>query len=98
MFFTKCFFFKIFSQTPFCGFLGNTLSTGRIAGRSKVVYSWISPNPAKGGPTLGGVVVLCCYRSLARFIPNVTTHCVICDYDVEDLFYLFRDCPFASAT
>ena len=34
------------------------LSMGRNTGRSKVVYSWISPNPAKAGPTLGGVVIV----------------------------------------
>jgi len=30
------------------------VSTGRNAGRGKVVYSWISPDPAKAGPALGG--------------------------------------------
>ena len=34
------------------------VSTGRNAGRGKVVYSWISPDPAKAGPTLGVVVVV----------------------------------------
>ena len=29
---------------------------GRNAGRGKVAYSWISPDPAKAGPTLGVVV------------------------------------------
>jgi len=27
---------------------------GRNTGRGKVAYSWISPDPAKAGPTLGG--------------------------------------------
>ena len=31
---------------------------GRNTGRGKVAYSWISPDPAKAGPTLGGVVVV----------------------------------------
>ena len=31
---------------------------GRNAGRDKVVYSWISPDPAKAGPTLGVVAVV----------------------------------------
>ena len=32
---------------------------GRNTDRSKVAYSWISPDPAKAGPTLsGGVVVV----------------------------------------
>ena len=30
---------------------------GMNTGRGKVVYNWISPDPAKAGPTLGGVVV-----------------------------------------
>jgi len=29
---------------------------GRNTGRGKVAYSWISPYPAKAGPTLGVVV------------------------------------------
>ena len=58
MFFTKCFFFKIFSQIPFCKSLGNSLSTGRNTGRGKVVYNWISPDSAKAGPILGGGVVV----------------------------------------
>ena len=28
---------------------------GRNIGRDKVAYSWISPDPAKAGPTLGVV-------------------------------------------
>ena len=31
---------------------------GRIAGRGKVAYIWISPDPAKAGLTLGVVVVI----------------------------------------
>ena len=31
---------------------------GRNTGRGKVAYSWISPDPAKAGPTLGVVVVV----------------------------------------
>jgi len=31
---------------------------GKNAGRGKVVYSWISSDPAKAEPTLGGVVML----------------------------------------
>ena len=27
---------------------------GRNTGRGKIAYSWISPDPAKAGPTLGG--------------------------------------------
>ena len=49
---------KYFSQNPFCGSLGIILITGRNTGRSKVAYSWISPDPAKAGPTLGRVVVV----------------------------------------
>ena len=33
-------------------------STGRNVGRGKVAYSWISPDPVKAGPTLGGGVVV----------------------------------------
>ena len=52
---------KLFTNSFFCGSLGINLSTGRNAGRGKVAYSWISPDLAKAGPTLGGggvVVVL----------------------------------------
>ena len=31
---------------------------GRNTGRGKVAYSWISPDPAKAGLTLGVVVVV----------------------------------------
>ena len=31
---------------------------GSNTGRDKVAYSWISPNPAKAGPTLGVAVVV----------------------------------------
>ena len=45
-------------KTLFGGSLGISLSTGRNAGRGKVAYSWICPDPAKAGPTLGVVVVV----------------------------------------
>ena len=54
--FTKC-----FHNILFCGSRGISLSTGRDAGRGKAAYIWISPDPAKAGPTMGGggvVVVL----------------------------------------
>lgn len=35
-----------------------SLSTSRDAGRDKVAYMWISPDPAKTGPTLRGVIVV----------------------------------------
>ena len=57
--FAKAFIFKIFSQNSFRGSLRISLSMGRNADRGKVAYSWISPDPAKAGPTLrGGVVVV----------------------------------------
>jgi len=31
---------------------------GRDTSRGKVAYSWISSDPAKAGPTLGGIVVV----------------------------------------
>ena len=31
---------------------------GRNAGRGKVAYNWISPDPAKAGPTLGVVIIV----------------------------------------
>ena len=31
---------------------------GRNTGRGKVAYSWISPGPAKAGPTLRGILVV----------------------------------------
>ena len=31
---------------------------GRNTGKGKVAYSWISPDPAKAGPTLAIVVVV----------------------------------------
>jgi len=41
------------------------VSMGRNTDRGKVAYSWISPDPAKAGPTLGGgggvVVVVVLY-------------------------------------
>ena len=47
--FTKC-----FHKILFCGSRGISLSTGRDAGRGKIAYIWIFPDPAKVGPTLGG--------------------------------------------
>ena len=35
-------------------FIGISLVTGRDVGSGKAVYIWISPNPVKMGPTLGG--------------------------------------------
>ena len=59
MFFTKCHFFKKkFSKILLCGSLRISLSTDRNAGRGKVAYSRIFPDPTKAGPTLGGVVVV----------------------------------------
>ena len=62
------FFYKMFSQNHFFknlftkSFLWSlkiSLSTSRNARRCKVAYIWISPDPAKVGPTLeGGGVVL----------------------------------------
>jgi len=54
--FVIVFFLNLFKKR-FCGSLGVNLSMGRNTGRGKVAYSWISPDPAKGGPTLGVVVV-----------------------------------------
>lgn len=31
---------------------------GRNVGRSKVFYIWIFADPAKAGPTLGGIVIV----------------------------------------
>ena len=39
---------------------------GRNTGRGKVAYSWISPDPAKAGPTLGVVVVVVVVVSLIQ--------------------------------
>ena len=50
--------FKTFSQNCFCGSFGINLSMGRNTDRGKVAYNWISLDPAKAGPTLGGVVVV----------------------------------------
>ena len=44
---------------------------GRNTGRGKVAYSWISPDPAKAGPTLGVVVVVvvvACMVTLLRYV------------------------------
>ena len=45
-------------------FLKISLSIGRNAGRGKVAYGWISPDPAKVGPTLGGGIVVLVYSLL----------------------------------
>jgi len=47
---------KYITKLEFICIIG--LCTGRNAGRGKVAYNWISPDPAKAGPTLGGVVVV----------------------------------------
>ena len=44
----------MFSQNLVLWVSWNRLSTGRDAGRGKVAYIWISSDPAKVGPTLGG--------------------------------------------
>jgi len=49
---------KTFFTKAFCESLGINLSMGRNTGRGNVAYNWISPDPAKPGPTLGGVVVV----------------------------------------
>ena len=49
----KCFYIILF-----CGSLGFSFSTGRDADRGKTTYIRISPDPAKEGPTMGGVVVV----------------------------------------
>jgi len=41
----------------FYGSFGINLSMARNTDRGKVAYSWISPDPAKAGPMLGGVVI-----------------------------------------
>jgi len=55
---------------------GITPSTGRDAGRGKAAYIWISPDPVKAGPTLGGGVVakfLCCTKHIftAQSVQNL---------------------------
>jgi len=50
---------KYFHKILFCWSLGISLSMGRNAGRGKVAYSWILPDPTKARPTLrGGVIVV----------------------------------------
>ena len=44
---------------------------GRNTGRGKVAYSWISPDPAKAGPTLGVVVVIVVVVQTASFDPKL---------------------------
>ena len=46
---------SLFKSSRGPGSLGISLSTDRNAGRGKVAYIWISPDPAKAGPTLGDV-------------------------------------------
>ena len=50
--------YNAFTKSGFCGSLGISLSTGMIAGRGKVSYIWISPNPTEAGPTLEVVVAV----------------------------------------
>jgi len=54
---------KCFHKNLFCGSLGISLSTSSHAGWDNTAYSWISPYPAKAGPTLrgggGGGIVAC---------------------------------------
>jgi len=49
---------KYFHKTLFCGSLGMSLSMGRNASRGKGAYSWISSDPAKAGPILGGIAAV----------------------------------------
>ena len=52
---SKALFYKMFAQKScFCGSRGISLSTDRNTGGGKAAYIWISPDPAKVGPTLGG--------------------------------------------
>ena len=69
---------KFFSQNPFCGSFRISLSTGRNVGRGKVAYNWISPDPAKAGPILGGgdgVVVVCSCFGLYAFVMFIDYSC-----------------------
>ena len=66
-YFQNIFSSKIFQKFLLCGYLRISLSTGRNAGRGKVAYSWISPDPAKAGPTLGVVVVVVVSLSVGEF-------------------------------
>jgi len=69
--FAKAFLFKIFSQNSFRGSFGISLFTGRNAGRGKVTYNWISPDPVKAGPTLGVVVVVVVTSSTKQYMTNI---------------------------
>ena len=51
-------FTNVFTKFLFEGSLGISLFTGRDVGGGKAAYIWISPGPAKAGPTLGVVVVV----------------------------------------
>ena len=46
---------------------------GRNTGRGNVACNWISLDPAKAGPTLGGVVVVCC-RNMGNTIAHTFDH------------------------
>jgi len=54
VFLQNVFSLNYFHKFLLCGSLGNSLSTGRNAGKGKVAYNWISPDRAKAEPTLGG--------------------------------------------
>ena len=54
-------FTNVFTKFLFAGSLEISLSTGRDVDGGKAVYIWISPDPAKAGPTLGVVVVIVVY-------------------------------------
>jgi len=47
---------------------------GRNTDRGKVAYSWISPDPAKAGPTLGVVVVVVCPSTSDRCLYSLKSH------------------------
>ena len=49
---------KYFHKVLFGGPLEINLSTDRNAGRGKVAYNWIFPDPTKVGSTLEGVLVI----------------------------------------
>ena len=68
--FTKSFLDKFFFTKSFLWVFWNQPLTGRNVGRGKVAYNWISPDPAKAGPILGGggVVVVCSCFGLYAFV------------------------------
>lgn len=51
-------FTNVFTKFLFGGSRGTSLSTDRNVGRDKAAYIWISPDPAKAGPTLGVIVAV----------------------------------------